>query len=403
MFSHTAFLLATQVGHAAAAACAQDGSDYSYAETVASDTRTVVTNHCPNHPYYNLNPNYAVNQAKTYTIPAKPMFKGTATDSTIASAHTDLTQKGGAVGVFFNAAQLYSPYGGSKYGQVTVGATGSWQTSATYAEGNTFDQCGCHGSSTTVASYHCHVPPSCLMKQLGQVDTAHSPQIGWADDGFPVYGPRGPGGVMMKRCSGATGSVYGTDVCTDDCGGYYKDDDTIDNFVYRYYVMGNYHDGSSCAEPGCPSPLQEYHPNTPVCYRGCCPTGQTCKNIAACPSTGTINGYTAAYTAGAPTINSLSVANGLPLNTGGCACSSLAVATCADANQDWVSSTTKGGASNSCPSSSTASGGNTASNSTTSALVSKGKKASAGTAGGAIAMRIALAAASVVLVLAGSD
>lgn len=96
----------------------------------------------------------------------------------------------------------------------------------------------------------CTVPPPCLLKQMGDTagcndgncadsDTSsHSPQIGWAADGFPVYGPRGPSGTMMKTCT-VTGGTYGTAVCTDDCGGYYNNGGTIDNFVYRYYMQGN--------------------------------------------------------------------------------------------------------------------------------------------------------------------
>jgi hypothetical protein len=95
-------------------------------------------------------------------------------------------QQGGGVGILFNGAYVFSAYGGPQYGQ-TVG----WSTTAAYAEGYTFDQCGCHASSSSSPSYHCHVPPSCLLNQLGQTTSAHSPQIGWMADGFPVYGPRG--------------------------------------------------------------------------------------------------------------------------------------------------------------------------------------------------------------------
>merc|ERR1719343_636973 len=136
-------------------------------------------------------------------MPGTPTYVGAATDSSEASAYISLSEQGGAVGIFFNGAMLYSPYGGSTYGIVT-----SFQTSAAYVEANTFDPCGCHGSSNSEASYHCHVPPSCLLNQLGQTSSAHSPQIGWALDGFPLYGPRGPSGVMMQKCS-ITGGTYG--------------------------------------------------------------------------------------------------------------------------------------------------------------------------------------------------
>jgi len=305
--------------------CATDGSDYSYTEAVSGSTRTVVTNHCPNHPFYDLNPNTAVLSSKTYEIPAIPTFVGAATDSSTSSAHIDLSAKGSLVGLFFNAAQLFTPYGGPNYGTVT-----GWTTSATYAEGNSFDQCGCHGSSETQASYHCHVPPSCLMNQLGQTSSAHSPQIGWAFDGFPLYGPRGPSGLMMQTCT-ETGGTYGTDVCTDDCGGYYNADSSIDEFVYRYYVLGQYNDGTSCDVPGCSSPTSEYFPNTMMCFRGCCPSGETChSSITSCPDSGTLDGVTSDYAASVPTINGLSMASGLPTNDAACEHSDIACGTCSE-------------------------------------------------------------------------
>ena len=43
----------------------------------------------------------------------------------------------------------------------------------------------------------------------------HSPQLGWALDGFPVYGPYGPGGRRMAHAEqGCAGPL-----CLDECGG----------------------------------------------------------------------------------------------------------------------------------------------------------------------------------------
>ena len=204
--------------------CAADGSDYEYSEALTTYTRTVVTNHCPNHAYTVLNPNYPKSEDTTYVLPRYPQY---VSDSTYWA---DNSERGGSIGVLFNGAMLFSAYGGQSYGQVT-----DWESSAVYAEGDTFDECGCHGSSNTEASYHCHVPPSCLLNHLGQEDDEHSPQIGWAADGFPVYGPKGPGGIMMQACGTSTSA---TDVCIYDCGGYYDDSGEIDNYVYRYYVTG---------------------------------------------------------------------------------------------------------------------------------------------------------------------
>jgi len=295
--------------------CSTDGTDYKYEESVSGEVRSITTNHCPNHPWVSLNPNKPINDVLSYTIPSKPRFYGVPTESDQASAIKDLSQQGGGVGLFFSGAFMFSGYGGNRYGQTT-----NWETSAPYVEGNSFDQCGCHSSSSSQASYHCHQPPVCLMKQLGQTDAAHSPQLGWAYDGFPLYGPRGPGGVMMATCSSQSKTYMG-DVCTDECGGYFNNADTIDNFVYRYYMQGQYGDGTSCDTPGCPGPTQEYHPTSPLCFRGCCPTGVTCeRSMTACGDTGHADGYTGTYNASTSTIvNGKDMATGLAVNAGGCA------------------------------------------------------------------------------------
>jgi hypothetical protein len=68
---------------------------------------------------------------------------------------------------------------------------------------------GCGGHPAPGGVYHYHALPSCLA--IGPV-TAHSRRIGWAYDGFPVYGPRGPGGVYMRNadldaCHGHTHAI----------------------------------------------------------------------------------------------------------------------------------------------------------------------------------------------------
>jgi hypothetical protein len=185
---------------------------------------------------------------------------------------------GGTIGVLYNGAMLYSPYAGSSIGDAV-----DYSTSATANEGDTFDECGGHSSSSTRASYHVHNPPGCLISQLDPDDTtdAHSPQLGWAFDGFPVYGPRGPGGIMMQSCD-ETGGTYGVDVCTNECAGYWSNDGSIDTYVYRYYIMGDYStsitvsdDDDTCDNPLNPLPGSEYFPFTPNCFYGCNPIGDT--------------------------------------------------------------------------------------------------------------------------------
>jgi len=79
--------------------------------------------------------------------------------------------------------------------------------SSTRVEGSLTQDC-CSGHSEPSSSiYHYHYPPSCLLAQIDNPYKAdgHSPQIGWSYDGFPVYGPLGPGGVEIMNC-GADGA-----------------------------------------------------------------------------------------------------------------------------------------------------------------------------------------------------
>ena len=201
---------------------------------------------------------------------------------------------------------IYSPYAGPSYPLF------GWTTSAAYLEGNTFDQCGGHSSSTTSPSYHYHVAPSCLLKQLGMAAGQHSPQIGWMADGFPLYGPLGPNGVVMQTCT-VTGGTAGSSVCLDACGGYLAD--TGDGFAYRYYMPGTFNSGQ-CNEMPAPAPVgggANYYPQSPTCLRGCCPSGVTCSmgsvNLPTCATAAT-TGTTATFvarTASALPINSAAV------------------------------------------------------------------------------------------------
>ena len=263
----------TRTAHAAQTGtrCANDGSDYAYSESFVSNERVITFRLCPNHARDDAigdNPNRATyTGTKTFKVPQNPMLESTAAATLAASPSKDLTAQGGGVGVLFNGAWMYSPYAGAP--NTLTGYT----TSATHLEGDTFDMCGCHSAGFD-DSYHCHIPPICLLRQLGQTAGAHSPQIGWAADGFPIYGPLGPGGVEMKECTGATGSVWGTDACTKN-GAYLKTDSSIDNYALRYYIQGN-QAPSNCTNPHSDLPGSTVHPHTPTYFYGCCPSGQRC-------------------------------------------------------------------------------------------------------------------------------
>ena len=61
------------------------------------------------------------------------------------------------------------------------------------------------GHAAPGGNYHYHFPPSCLLAQVPALSDGHSPQIGWAYDGFPIYGPYGAGGVEIRNC-GSSGA-----------------------------------------------------------------------------------------------------------------------------------------------------------------------------------------------------
>jgi len=182
-----------------------------------------------------FNPNYAVKANQTYVIPYQPGFI-----SDIARAYS-LVSHGGSIGILFDGASVYSAYGGPSYGPLSAGPTyaNDYTRSAPYAEGYSFDFCGEHASSSNSPSYHAHVPPPCLLKQLGATPFAQSPQIGWAADGFPIYGPLGPDGVFIKRCTEPSSNAS---FCADQCGGLLDASQKFwaDGYVYRYFIMGPY-------------------------------------------------------------------------------------------------------------------------------------------------------------------
>jgi hypothetical protein len=68
-------------------------------------------------------------------------------------------------------------------------------------------QDSCSGHPQQQGMYHYHDIPACLLG--GDDQTKPSPLVGWALDGYPIYGPRGPGGRLytdadLDACHGHT-------------------------------------------------------------------------------------------------------------------------------------------------------------------------------------------------------
>lgn len=167
------------------------------------------------------------------------------------------------------------------------------------------DKCGGHVDDRGL--YHYHIPPVCLIQQLTELqseqrrlaeddvsavvtnvvvrsDILHSVQVGWALDGFPIYGPIGPNGIQMKPCRFLTATEMAmTDYCLDECNGLYGAFDGVDDYMYRYYISGEMgsgecsdevENGGTCSrvtDKCCINkvPSADYQPYTIGCFKGC--------------------------------------------------------------------------------------------------------------------------------------
>jgi hypothetical protein len=119
-------------------------------------------------PWMN-NPNTPSNQNFVFKIPHHPMQQ-TGTKTIVGLGHT---------GVWTNGVSIFNVSDAMSYNN-----QGYWNRNAYYWEGPGFDNCLGHPQQQ--GEYHHHVSPTCLYNQADS--THHSPIIGYAFDGFPVYG-----------------------------------------------------------------------------------------------------------------------------------------------------------------------------------------------------------------------
>lgn len=119
----------------------------------------------------------------------------------------------GNIGAFVNGVPMYnaldafswSAAGGADVpnmgGMGGQRGDGVWNRNAAMADRRGFDACLGHpapgraqNGGAASGRYHHHIDPICLRTELGDTDpTRHSPIIGWAFDGYPLYGPYGYG------------------------------------------------------------------------------------------------------------------------------------------------------------------------------------------------------------------
>ena len=225
----------THTVKAKAGTCDPCGASASYSEAISEEdgvaVRTVTTSGCPNHYSYCTGKSatsgcggrgeegtesQADDMEYVLTFPAEPV---------IASKTVNVSCTQGGIGYALNGIPFYSGWVSGECEQLDV--------TNNKAEWVSFDFCSGHADGQT-GMYHYHFPPSCLIDQLSSLGRGyadgHSPQVGWANDGFPIYGPYGPSGLYMTH----TNQGCTTDYCLDECGGLYAELSEVDNFKYRY-------------------------------------------------------------------------------------------------------------------------------------------------------------------------
>ena len=131
------------------------------------------------------NPNRIQRQNYKFYIPLQPKI-----------ADKTTTLPFGPIGVSINGIPFYNPYN----------AEGRDAVLGPYAE--IFDSCCGHPDQ--LGRYHYHKYPVCVKSPFHDPVGQHSPLIGYAFDGYGIYGPNGEKGVPptdLDNCNGHTDSI----------------------------------------------------------------------------------------------------------------------------------------------------------------------------------------------------
>jgi hypothetical protein len=150
-------------------------------------TDLIVRSHnLPNHPTavfpdrwrtLDGNPNYIQEQRQTWRIPLEPRVNP---DHVAIDPHNEnRALPGGPIGVACNGVIFFNPFDADSVEAI-------WR----------LDRCCGHPSPGF--EYHYHKYPVCVKSPWADDGTAHSPLIGFAFDGFPIYGPYETPGELAK-------------------------------------------------------------------------------------------------------------------------------------------------------------------------------------------------------------
>src|SRR5439155_18743779 len=134
-----------------------------------------------------MNPNLPSNQNYLFKVPRSPAVNGGTKTATPL----------GAIGSWLNGVPVYNPLDAHSYNNQNI-----WHQNAIVVEGPGFDSC--LGHAAPGGRYHHHQNPRC---EYTASAAQHSPILGYAFDGNPIYGPYayanagGTGGIIRIRSS----------------------------------------------------------------------------------------------------------------------------------------------------------------------------------------------------------
>jgi len=161
---------------------------------IDSGNITISTNGLPNHDFHSGPGCCATSQTKSYNIPLEPLDDPDC-NPTISTQNCVMAPERGAVAVAVNGVAIYGPEDGPG-GDAVAGQEGA------YEEDRQQVWLGmCHGHSGPGGEYHYHADGNCMHwhKETSQTwadytinssrsVTEHSPIVGFAFDGYPIYG-----------------------------------------------------------------------------------------------------------------------------------------------------------------------------------------------------------------------
>lgn len=166
----------------------------------------------------------------------------------------------GNIGVWSNGVGIYNAKDGFYWDDgnqiMQSGGSGDWNRNAYVFEAISFD--GCLGHADGSGTYHNHVNPTCLYDYTATM--VHSPIIGYAFDGFPIYGAfaytntDGTGAIKRMassyklttnttRVAGPTMSVYAAGSFCEDYE-YTQGHGDLDEFNGRFCITPEYPNGT---------------------------------------------------------------------------------------------------------------------------------------------------------------